>query len=123
VLIAVTLTFSTMGFLTDITVMDEQPFSNAVYSGVISGLTATTVLLSIARGYVWLLATAALQLVSFWFLHGPALEPPFVFLAGLSHEARLHIDCLTPVNVEREWRRSAFLLIHPTLRRSRSESA
>lgn len=92
VLIAVTLTFSTMGFLTDITVMEQQPFSNAVYSGLISGLTAATVLLSLARGYMWLLATVVIQLAGTWFLHGPALASPFVFLADLTQQARLHID-------------------------------
>ncbi len=92
VLIAVTLTFSTMGFLTDITVMDQQPFSNAVYGGIISGLTAATILLSLARGYWWLLTTVAIQLAGTWFLNGPALASPFVFLTSLTQEARLHAD-------------------------------
>jgi len=97
VLIAVTLTFSTMGFLTDITVMDEQPFSSAVYGGAISGLTAATVLLALARGYLWLLATVAVQMAGTWFLRGPALATPFVFLTDLTQEARLRIDSLAAV--------------------------
>jgi len=94
VLIAVTLTFSTMGFLSDITAMDEQPFSHAVYSALISGVTAATVLLSLARGYRWLVTTVAVQIAGAWFLRGPALAPPFAFLTGLSQDARLHADSL-----------------------------
>lgn len=90
--VAVGLTFTSMGFLGDITALDRQPFSHALYGGLLSGVTAALFLLSFARTYAWLLVAIALQIAGSWFLAGPAHAAPFVFLAGLSTEARLQID-------------------------------
>ena len=91
-LVAVGLTFSTMGFLGDVTSIDRQPFSNAVYGGLTAALTAIAFLLAFARSYVWLLIALAIQVVSGWLLHGPALQPPFAWLTDLTPQTRLKID-------------------------------
>lgn len=93
-LFAVGLTFSTMGFLTDVTSLDSQPFSNAFYSGLISGLGAVTVLLGVARSYGWFLATVAVHVAGAWFLSGPARMPPFVWGTTLADDVRLQFDSL-----------------------------
>lgn len=93
-LVAVGLTFSTMGFLTDVTSLDSQPFSSAVYRGLVSGLSAIAFLLAVARSYAWLLVFAVINGMGVWFLAGPALGPPFAWATTLTPEVRLQIDSL-----------------------------
>ena len=91
-LFAAGLTFSSMGFLSDIVSLSKQPFSSALYSGAVSGLTVVCIVLALARDARWLAAGLLLQVVGAWFIAGPARLPPWAAFAGLSTETRLQID-------------------------------
>jgi len=91
-LFAAGLTFSSMGFLSDIVSLSKQPFSSALYSAAVSGLTVVCIVLALARDARWLAAGLLLQVAGAWFIAGPARLAPWAAFAGLSTETRLQID-------------------------------
>lgn len=91
-LCAVGLTFASMGFLNDVASLDSQPFSSAFYRSLISGVTAVTVVLAVARNYTWIVASVLFFVGGTFFLEGPAREAPFVAFQGVSTQTRLQVD-------------------------------
>lgn len=91
-LFAAGLTFSSMGFLSDIVSLAHQPFSSALYGGAITALTVVCIVLALARDARWLAAGLVLQIAGWWFVAGPARHAPWVGFVGLSTETRLQID-------------------------------
>jgi hypothetical protein len=88
---AVALTFASMGFLLDLTSL-HQPFSNAIYAAILSGLTAAFFFYSMTRGYRWIPAAILFQIGMVTFLHGPATREPWAAFAGLPLQQRLRYD-------------------------------
>src|SRR4051812_38201331 len=91
-LLAVGLTFSCTGFLGDIVALDRQPFSSALYRGVIDGVTAAAVLAAIARDARWVLLAGLMQIAGGVFLARVAPYPPWAAFTGLTSHQRLQID-------------------------------
>src|SRR5690606_2943112 len=90
--VAVGVTFASMGFLGDITAIDDTPFSNALYGSLVSSLTAVAFLLSVARHWGWMFVALGIIVFGWMFQAGPALEPPFIWDPAISARARLQVD-------------------------------
>lgn len=92
--LAVATTFGSMGFLLDLTDINDAPFSNALYGAVFCAFMAVTWFVSMTRTF-WLFPfLIAGQLAGMWFLHGPSRLPPFAAFAGLPLEQRLEFDMI-----------------------------
>jgi len=90
--LAVATTFGSMGFLLDLTDINDAPFSNALYGAGFSAFMAVAYFVVMTRA-LWLFPfLMAGQLAGMWFLHGPARLPPFAAFAGLPLEQRLKFD-------------------------------
>lgn len=125
---AVAVTFSSIGFLTDLTSLD-RPFSSALYGAALGGFSAAMFFYSMTRGFRWLPVAIAVQLGMMMFLRGPALHEPWAAFADLPQPTRLRYDMLGAilcivlgytgfvVFIGREGRR--WVLVHAEMRLAR----
>lgn len=90
-LLGVACTFGSMGFLLDLVNIDA-PFSNALYTAVLSATVALGWFVAMTRDLRLLPIVLAFHFTGSWFVGGPARHPPFAAFVGLPLEQRLTFD-------------------------------